>query len=832
MMRFLGRAILCQAHWVIFRTRHDDRIASQIKGEPITRFIGLYQRPLPEMLMSHIIAMIGLCLMKTVQMARHHCVQSLLAVWLLPRQASVKYVMAGLLAGCQNLSSGATDLSSDPLAAPWRPAHGVQVTQTPPDFSWPAHSRALGYELLLLPEQGGAQQISTTHNWALWPKMLAPGEYTWQIGVRLDKEQPVQWGAAHRFRITDTAQSFVVPAPPEIWNTATGRARPRGFPRGAEHAALSAALLEGERKEAFKTLQARVLRRAAEPLAALSPTQMSTPNRRARALKQLALPAQIAPDLQQTLEAAFLWQLLGETEYLTQARRRALGLASLDPHGVTGYHSQDQLTREIAWTLALAYDWLYPALSVKDRQTLLQAVVARQRTLIAALFDAQRPLAAFPYDSHRATTLGYAAAIAALIAGDVPAEDDQLAQLLPLYAQSVSPWGGEDGGFANGTDYAQWALDQLLVWDVLRYAVGIDFYRKPWVSNLGRYFLYFLPPGAQVGVFGDGAERSPSPLYLRAYLSRFDDPLYNWYAQSLPPSDASHLWLLLAPPLARAVPHAMPTVPDAGYFPSIGWIAMHSRLADENRYSIYFKSSAYGSYNHSHADQNSFVIHARGHALAIDSGVYDWYGSPHWRQWYKQTRAHNAITFDGGQGQVIDERRARGEITHFAHTPQADIARGDATAAYGGTLTKAHRTLVYLRPATVLVFDSLASEVPRRWEWNLHALTSMSLQERHARINHPDAALCVEMLNAPPGQFTQTNRYTAAPDAARSRAPTQWHAQYAVREKTTSAIFLALLRLDCATADVAVTQQDSNIAVKIDTQRVIFDAAGNAALQP
>ena len=39
---------------------------------------------------------------------------------------------------------------------------------------------------------------------------------------------------------------------------------------------------------------------------------------------------------------------------------------------------------------------------------------------------------------------------------------------------------------------------------------------------------------------------------------------------------------------------------------------MHSSLSDPNRLSIFFKSSPYGSYNHSHADQNSFVIHHRG----------------------------------------------------------------------------------------------------------------------------------------------------------------------------------------------------------------------------
>jgi len=136
---------------------------------------------------------------------------------------------------------------------------------------------------------------------------------------------------------------------------------------------------------------------------------------------------------------------------------------------------------------------------------------------------------------------------------------------------------------------------------------------------------------------------------------------------------------------------------------------MHSDLADPKRASVYFKSSPYGSYNHSHADQNSFVIDYKGERLAIDSGYYDDYGTPHWREWYKQTRAANAITFDGGQGQGIDGRQYSGKITRFESDDKHAIAVGDAEKAYGGALTKAERTIAFERPNVVVVRDSVAS---------------------------------------------------------------------------------------------------------------------------
>lgn len=118
------------------------------------------------------------------------------------------------------------------------------------------------------------------------------------------------------------------------------------------------------------------------------------------------------------------------------------------------------------------------------------------------------------------------------------------------------------------------------------------------------------------------------------------------------------------------------------------------------------------SYNHSHADQNSFVIHANGNILAADSGYYDSYGSPHWKDWCTSTRAHNAITFDSGQGQVHFNKNlekanmnAKGKITQLSNTPAYDLVSGDAGVAYGDALTKGVCSMVYLRPNTLVVFD-------------------------------------------------------------------------------------------------------------------------------
>jgi hypothetical protein len=245
------------------------------------------------------------------------------------------------------------------------------------------------------------------------------------------------------------------------------------------------------------------------------------------------------------------------------------------------------------------------------------------------------------------------------------------------------------------------------------------------------------------------------------------------------------------------------------------------------RTSVYFKSSPYGSYNHSHADQNSFVVHARGRALAIDSGYYDYYDSPHWRDWYKQTRAHNAITFDGGQGQIHDSMAATGKIVRFEHRVDYDLVTGDATAAYGPALTRAVRSVVYVRPGGLLISDALASGTARTWEWNLHALSKMLLtNENGLEIVQDGVRMCVKLLEAPSGAFIQTDHVAAGPQG---QYPRQWHARYTTRQKSMRAEFLAFLDIECRNVEILVQQRAGRRVVSLAGRRFVFTEDGQVA---
>ena len=321
------------------------------------------------------------------------------------------------------------------------------------------------------------------------------------------------------------------------------------------------------------------------------------------------------------------------------------------------------------------------------------------------------------------------AAISALMLDSLPDAEDWFRNSFRAYVNYQSPWGDEEGGYGNGSAYAEysaWAFVDF--WDLIAAATGVSIYEKPWSKGLFRFLACFVPPGSPSHAFGDAAETKPYFPILKAFANRYEDGLSEWYSQNL--TVAEDVFTALTNPVSKAQRGAISKAPEknACIFKYIGWAGMHSRWADPKRTSIYFKSSRYGSYSHSHADQNSFTLIAAGRPLFIDSGAYDWYGSPHWKNWYRQTAAHNAITYDNGKGQVTEgdeqAREPQGRITRFETTSDVDFVEGDAIRAYGGKLTKANRKLWFIRSEGALVIrDDVASDQNRVFEWNAHALS-------------------------------------------------------------------------------------------------------------
>ena len=530
-------------------------------------------------------------------------------------------------------------------------------------------------------------------------------------------------------------------------------------------------------------------------------------------------------------ESAVAWYMTRDPWFLAEMRARMnLFTPAILSRNCSGDVAE---TRDYAWFYALAYDFAYAELSVAERNNVHDVMLACGNAGLARVADTVRT---YPENGIAFNALGKFVGALLIVRGDMPDLNPWLRSSLSTYVASVSPWGGDDGGFANGSSYAEWdAGEALVLWDLVERVLGVPFYKKPWLTEFPRFIAYALPPGIPVGVFGDGAETNRNEDWARfgkAIMNRSNTTLSRWYAKQQSGEDYARLHILLSP-REYGVSLALPsTQPNGAYFPIVGWATMHSSLTDRMRTSVFFKSSPFGSVNHSHADQNSFVMYSKGKVLAMDSGAYDHYNSPHWRNWYKQTRAHNAITFDGGIGQGLGgsglgERAASGKLTKFLQYPAYDITSGDAGAAYAGKLTQAKRTLVFIRPSTLVTIDQLDSASARRYEYNLHTGAALAGNAAGFRIDVAPAEMCGTVASPDAMTMSTSTGYFPAPTVATT--PHYWH-KFTLGTPKSKGLIVSVLRADCGSAAPAITFANGGATIEVGG-RVITATAFDVAVQ-
>jgi hypothetical protein len=269
-----------------------------------------------------------------------------------------------------------------------------------------------------------------------------------------------------------------------------------------------------------------------------------------------------------TLAAALAWAGTHDRRFGEDAARRLMAQAAWSTTGPIAYKTNDMASRTVAWTLALGFDWTYDYLSAQQKQAITAAIRARTQPMFE---DIMKRITVYPYDSHGNITLNVVAAIGVLMAGEIVEADDWVKEAVPAAVAWTSPWGWQDGGFANGTAQAFWDTgSNLTAWYVLRDAAGVDLSKKEWVRSHARFLAYFVPPGAPSGAFGDGLEMPLAEVWSRvgkALAAFAPSPLARWYARSQSREDEARVELLTAPHADFSSARFPEGTPDPPSFP-------------------------------------------------------------------------------------------------------------------------------------------------------------------------------------------------------------------------------------------------------------------------
>jgi hypothetical protein len=714
--------------------------------------------------------------------------------------------------------------STDPLVVQPAPANGQVQAQNPPGFAWARYpSGPASYVIEITPAGGAPITATVDRNWYLPTKALALGNYTW----RVRPANGTDWSTPRAFSITSKSTVFEVPDNATLRARIIAKPRPRSLPASttpfstwntAKKAELEPYLSRLTNEVKLQTTAVPALSDARWPIA------IATPLTAQMASQQTDVRNKINEATRQMEAAALLWRVRKEQVYLDEAIRRGDQLASLNPAGPTSYANQDQATRQIALSLIKTIDMLPGDLDAPRRNRWLDIVRIRTNEMFNNLAGDNGRLDQYPFDSHGNTLMIFMALISSLSLNDIPDAQKWFDFTFRAYVNTPSPWAGPEGGYANGTAYAEYAAGYMVaLWDSINQASGINMYAKPWSLGFLDFAMMLTPPGAKVHAFGDGSETKPDPRVFRAFAQRMVNPRANWYQSKLSGIEDG-MAVLEAPypmPIAGNTVFAPPS--NEAYYPSTGWVAVHSDIGNSNRTSYYFKSSPYGSFNHSHGDQNGFLLSAGGQPLLVKAGWYDWYGSPLWTDWYHQTKSQNAVTFDGGKGQLVDGYREQlqrnGKVTGWAVNAAYDYAEGDATPAYGGQLTMAKRQTWYLKAQdAILVRDKLSAVVPHTYEFNIHAPVAMTVESPSSvKIAINGQSVCLRDLNGNAPFATWTG---PAPKAGVTEAH---GAFYLKNDGKSVGEFLVLMDVGCKRPTVKIAASGTGRAITVGTQTITIN---------
>jgi hypothetical protein len=724
------------------------------------------------------------------------------------------------LAGLISVAGAAPPALDERPAKPgewgYRPADGSVVATTPPGFSWRPRSGIVTWELQCAAGKNDAaagfpagdlelRARDIEFNVYCPPVALSPGVHTWRYRGVGASGAKTAWSRPRTFTVPEGARSMPMPGRKELLGRIPA-AHPRLFVRPEDVPRLRDRA-RGDLKDRFRRLVSECEKLVADPPPTAEPKKYPPGMVRGSSEwrkvwwgnRRYTIAA-----LNGAATLGFTRLLGGKEAYGKLAKRILLDCARWEPRGATGYRYNDEAGMPYAYYFSRTYTFVHDLLSEEERSTCRRVMRIRGEEMYRHLCP--RHLWR-PYSSHSNRAWHFLGEVGIAFLGEIEGAADWVWFAMNVFYNVYPVWSDDDGGWHEGVSYWSSYIGRFTWWaDVMRSAMGIDAYDKPYFAKAGYYAMYYLPPGKVSGGFGDGANRRRAshvvPL-VSQLAAQAGNGHWQWYVEQMGgPRETSGYIGFVRGALPKVEAKPPDGLPVSKYFRGTGQVCLNTTLRNAAEdVQIIFKASPMGTWSHGNAGNNSFVLWAYGERLLVRSGHYYNYGGSHHRNWVWSTRSLNNITVNG-RGQLKRSASATGEITAFKAGATIDVVSGEAGGAYRASETDAGsprvldrftRTIIFVKPELVIVYDRLAAREASSFEYWLHALKEFGVtDQRNITVRAGDVRCAVNVL-APAGlRVTQTDQYDPNPEP---RIKTrEWHLTLATPSRTKQCEFVAIYR--------------------------------------
>jgi len=374
----------------------------------------------------------------------------------------------------------------------YRPDQHTEIVENPPRFTWmPVIEDEASYTLRISTDNNYPSANTRVYNnlpvnFFTPDETLAPGHYYWSYAVWSTKSQcPItHWSESREFNISEGLPATPIPGR-DNRRALMSQAHPRLWLNPEALSAFSAEVAKSEQHcgwdNFFEHSVAPWMDRDVMP----EPAGYPNHKRVAPVWRQTYI------DCQELLYAirhlAIAGQVTEDAAITARAKQWLLAAAGWNPTGTTARTYTDEWAFRVTLALAWGYDWLYNELSDEERTQVRDALLVRTREIADHIIDHAR-IHLFPYDSHavRAVSAVLLPAAIALLHEEEEAQD-WLDYSIEFLSTVYSPWGDNDGGWAEGPHYWMTGLAYLIdAANLLKSYTGIDLYQRPFLNKTKR----------------------------------------------------------------------------------------------------------------------------------------------------------------------------------------------------------------------------------------------------------------------------------------------------------------------------------------------------------
>ncbi|PWK21650.1 uncharacterized protein DUF4962 [Arcicella aurantiaca] len=404
--------------------------------------------------------------------------------------------------------------------------------------------------------------------------------------------------------------------------------------------------------------------------------------------------------------------------------------------------TSDLKTAEKCWEVAIGLDAIYDELSREERTIIVNGLMKNgvRPALNEWLLPETRIHSLNSMGHNWWTACVYMAGLGCLAVKDDVPEANQWIETLNQASKEWFNFSGDllqskpktwdvAGGMYESVNYASFGVSEYLFFR-LAYQNVFPKGKQPDISvmkNIPNFFMHAGYPrqGMMYSLnFGDSHKNivGERPLKLLWALG-IQDPNMLWYLSQIENQQLREglfknapLGILYHPDFGKTP--VLPSLHTSAIFKDMGWATMRNSWQKDATL-LAVKSGH--TWNHAHADANSFILFHKGEPVIKDAGNSS-YGTKEYPEYFFQSSAHNVVTFNGKyqpKEQQYHGSPLDGSVSELLDAGEIKYVMANGTGPTSTIYSRNFRHFLWIGKV-ILVIDDLKAYENGKFEWLLH----------------------------------------------------------------------------------------------------------------